>query len=426
MNTSLSSRAQRLALSGVLLFVVACGGNDTSVLLPVDDGEGSTPPPGDGSEPDGMAPASDPLYAVLTRVSAGPDAVSGILHLVPSLDVAEEVATASGYELPGGGTLAAVRGERAVLFMSYDQPTVTRYEVTPDGALEEGPTLSAASTGAQSLTFVAQPSPELVWLEAYPTLALVPLNPVTMELGEPLELPVLREGYPDSYLGAGVVRDGTLFVPVYHTDFTEGSALPGTEIVVVDAEGSNVDVVRDERCDWGAAQLVGGDIVIGATNTFGAGAYLMGSPGFKAPCLLRIPAGSTTFDPTWTKPFSDWTAPSTAADIVIVADDRAYVRVYDPALAPADPLYYWDYSYIDAWRWAVVDPGSSEPMSVLDDAPAFGRVDRFIVQGTTWTFQYSGEGLGGLSRLARLDASGFSPGLSVHGFIDGVVAVGAP
>lgn len=415
-----------VASCAALCFGVACGGKDTSVLLQPDNGAGQAPDPvEDEHDGSGTTPEPAPVYAVLTRVSAGVDAVNGMLYLVPSLEAEVEVDSATGYELPGGGTLAALGGEQSLLFLSYDQPTVTRYDVTAAGTLEMGMTLSAAGTGAQTLTFVAQSSPELVWLEAYPTLALVPLNPVTMTLGEPIELPVVREGHPDSYLGSGVVRDGKLFVPVYHTNFTEGTAVPGTELVVIDTDTRASNVIRDERCDWGAAQLVGDDIVIGATNTFGAGAYLLGSPGFKAPCLLRIPAGSTSFDSTWTKPFTDWSAPDVAADIIFVAADRAYIRVYDAALAPAAPLYYWDYSYTDAWRWGVIDPTSSEPLSLIDDAPAFGRVDRYRVEGDTWTIQYAGEGLGGRSRLSRLDESGLSVGLTFPGFVDGIVAVGA-
>mgnify|MGYP001588148740 CR=1 FL=1 len=205
-----------------------------------------------------------------------------------------------------------------------------------------------------------------------------------MELGELVELPeIYRDEFPDAYLGKGVVRNGTMFLPVYPVNFTEGTGQPGTELVAFDVEARTHTIVRDDRCDWGAPMLMCDEIVVAATDVFGASLYLQGAEGFHEPCLLRIPSGSTSFDSAWTKPFSDWTGTAVAGELIPVSDDRAYTRIYDASLTPADPLYYWDYAYADAWRWGIVDPSGDGPAIVIDTAPAFGRVDRHTVNGVT-------------------------------------------
>lgn len=86
------------------------------------------------------------------------------------------------------------------------------------------------------------------------------------------------------------------------------------------------------------------------TTALGASSFLLGAPGFKPPCLLRIGGGSTTFDPNWQQPFSAWSGDATAAELVPVTEALAYTRVYDPTLGPEQPQLYWDFASADAWR----------------------------------------------------------------------------
>src|SRR5262245_60923 len=106
-----------------------------------------------------------------------------------------------------------------------------------------------------------------------------------------------------------------------------------------------------------------------------------------APCVLRIPAGSETFDTNWKKDFTDWTGGALAGELIPVGDKTAYIRVMDETLAPTErPEDIYGYLYQPIWRWAAIDPTSDEPMRLIDGEPGVGSVFWTQFDGAAWGY----------------------------------------
>jgi hypothetical protein len=143
-----ATRVATLALCAALA-ISACGEEaPSSRASGSDNGGDGAGDPGSGAN-EGGAASREPLY-VLTSNVWGTDGAMGYLYTVPSL--ASGSATLDhAIEFGGGAWIAGRDGDRFVYVSSGDGgPTITRWEVTDDGRLEEGPTISFQQLGLAS------------------------------------------------------------------------------------------------------------------------------------------------------------------------------------------------------------------------------------------------------------------------------------
>ena len=368
------------------------------------------------------ADTESPLYAVGVTIFT-PDSELGLAYLTNDISAVARAEPSDGLPLGHGG-VKALPGERAFVHVSFDQPTATRYDITEDGTVVEGATVSTLATGGSFLYAEAVSDSGKLWMTVFPQFRVLEIDPASMTIERELDLfSELDKGYPNPLMGTGssVVRDNVLFMPVYHRNWNDVTALPITEIVALDMATGDYEILVDESCPFGSPALAGDEIIVSGTDVFGASYGLYGREDFGRPCMRRIPAGQTSFDPSF---IYDLTLAdgAPAAEVVPVSTSIALVRVFDWDLAPAPDEVedHFSYSYSDAWRWGrlLLDtPGAIEVLP--GGSPSFGRVDRFRVDGEPWSFNYT-DASEGDSTLLRLTEDGPVEGLTVTGYVNSI------
>ena len=360
-----------------------------------------------------------PLYAVASTIFTQDSAV-GAVYLVGDLSTVGEAPVSETLPL-GSGTIKAIPGEQAFLFAPFEQPTATRYDITEDGTVIEGATVSALATGGSFLNAEAVSDSGKVWMTVFPQFRLVEIDPTSMTIEQELDLfSELDKGYPNPYMGIGAsaVRDNVLFIGVYHRNFDEVTALPVTEIVALDMATGEHELLVDEDCPFGVPALAGNEIIVSGTNAFGVSYGLYGREGFDRSCMKRIPAGQTRFEPNLVRDLIAEANGAPTGEVIPVSASAALVRVFDPGLGPtpSEVEGEWSYTYSDAWRWGRLSLDSPGAIEVLSGGtPSFGRVDRFLVDGEPWSFDFTDRS--GESTLARLTEDGPEKGLTVTGYV---------
>ena len=362
------------------------------------------------------------LYAVAATIFTQ-DSAEGTIYLVDDIKTVREVSPDNSLPL-GSGTVKAIPGQRALLYMPFDEPTATRYDITDDGQILEGATVSAASTGGLFLNAEAASGSETMWLTVFPQFRLLEIDPRDMVILRELDLNAeLDRGFPDPYMGIGksAVRGDVLFMGVYHRDRTQDTALPITQIVALDMASGDYSISTDEDCPFGAPAIAGDTVIIAGTDAFGAGHVLDGTDGFSRSCMRRFSPDSNSFEAGFVKDLSMANG-ALAGEVVPVSADTGLVRVFNSSLGPRpdEVEAHWSYTYSDAWRWGTMSLDSTtSDITIIDDEdnnpPSFGRVDRFFVDNGPWSMNFVDAS--GRSTLAELTEGGPVEGLTVTGYV---------
>jgi len=135
--------------------------------LPSDGTEGSLDAlqplgPGEAGEDPSWLVSEEPLYAITTRITTTSDATHSFLLTVPAIGPGTSFDLEHAVELETDTPAFGSRGRPFVYAASASGPTVTRWRVQADGAIEPGPLLSFESLGlrrvdsAGSLAFFAR------------------------------------------------------------------------------------------------------------------------------------------------------------------------------------------------------------------------------------------------------------------------------
>lgn len=206
-------------------------------------------------------------------------------------------------ELAGNG-VAMARGKYIYVGLT-EEPTWVRYEVGAGGAIAEAGRLSLLATGAAAIDYGNAIIDEETAVSVFsdPPLAVV-WNPTEMAIVGEVDLaPLAREGY-SLEVWTTAAHDGLVYIPGRWADWDGGRVFPGVSTTIIDPKALRVvGTATDDRC------ASGGRVVFDAAGY----AYVMGdgrnysiqmfanASGGTAPqnCLLRIPPGSTTFDPSY-------------------------------------------------------------------------------------------------------------------------------
>lgn len=352
------------------------------------------------------------------------DTTQPSLYFVDDLATPTQLDGAGSVETRENGFVTSGGAEGRFLHVSYDTPRVERFDLVDSGPVSAG-VLDFSETGAPSGGAALAVRRDLVFI--LPGAAtIVAIDPEGMRIVSIIELPdLVREGFPTTYFGTPVLRGNKLYAPYLYQNLDEDSSLAETVLVEVDVDTLQARVLRDERCGFTAVDLSpSGDLYL-TTAQQGASFHLVGRPATPEPCLLRIQAGSDEIDPDFLVRHSSWTDGRPANDLVVVADDVAYViAAYTERLQIDAVTTRADITFADAWRWWRVDPRRGDRGTELSDrAWTTGRYETLRFGEQRLTFEYLDSESLSSSTLVAMTRDGFVPGLSVPGFITGIAAL---
>lgn len=397
--------------------------NRTSLLLPLLALAACTPP----TEPDPTpGDPSAPAYIAATRVWDD-TTITSYFHVIGSLDAGTSVDTSKALEVPGSARLYTLPDVGWFAVGGGESPTITRYVLDENDALQAEETISLQPYGVQSLwDTIYLVSPTKAYYPDRDGAQLIVWNPSAMEVTGTISLPeTVREGYLANYSYAALRRDDQLLFSVGWFDWAEtDSILPETGLVVINTTDDTVARVDvDDRCG-GITQPVtmgSGDVYF-VSSALAAAAHRLGRLS-TAPCALRVQAGSDRFDTDYALALADLTEGALAGEPVPGPAGSIFLRVFDESLAEVDTEgYTWGITGQLAWHWSRWDVTSNSATRLAGLEPSTADVVWFEVDGrvygTETTDDYSE------TTLVELTAEGGpKAAMTAPGFLHGLARV---
>jgi hypothetical protein len=381
--------------------------------------------PGAGGEP---GTSTEPLYAIAST-SFGAEGETSYVALVPSLSAGTSIDYDRVLEVAGGASLFGRSGERFFGLGKGEEPTITRFDVGADGVLVESGTLSLMAYGISSTWFDPGLVPILSETKAYvidsSEMQVIVWDPSTMTVtgSFPLE-GVALPGHETLFEPDPTLRDGQLLVAALHNqkDVTASVAT----LVVLDVVGDRLErVVHDDRCGglWDSVLDSRGDLYLATGVWDAAQNRTLGDAVSGKPCLLRVKAGQTEFDPGYFAEMSTLAAGQAAGALVAGVGDEAFIKVLDETGLGAIGAESFDEVWAGAhWQWWRVQLGADGTAEVTDSLPlsaaASGMLSvdgKAFVRNTTADF--------GETTLLDMSGSEPRPELTLRGFPYGIVRV---
>ncbi len=385
---------------------------------------------GCGSDPATLAGANHsshgPLYLISTSVLTN-DLSTSYLAVVDSLAAGPQLQLDNAMEFGNGGRAFGAPKAGVVYVTSYDDPTLTEVTVQADGTLAKGRVLSFQqqgifdTTGANVLHFI---SPGKAYFVSQETQEIVVWDPSEMTVVKtiPLEIPLLPTStflrfYPQPIL----VGDKLVLIS---SESDDNDIYAPSVITVVDYEQDRVlSNERESRCPALGNSAVDsrGDRYF-AQDNYAVAVHFKFPETAPAPCMLRIRAGETSFDPDWTRTLDGELGTSIWTGATPGADGKFYVQAIAedaPAVIAAEEPYEVDVA--QPWAWYSMTDGNAEPQAVTGDYPATAPLFPDILLGDTRYVTVWDET--DTTLLDLTSASAPRKALPVRGFVYNIVQV---
>lgn len=393
-------------------------------------GEAGTPGQGDGGEHDagaggtGAGEPGPPVYAMTSNVW-GTDGATGYLYTLPSL-VEGEPSLDRAIELPGGAWLTGRTGEPYVYVSSGEGgPTITRWEVSAQGELKKGPTISFAAHGlTNGIRFGTAPivSATKAYLLDAENGWVVTWNPSDMEVGEVIELDLEeRDGVPAT-LSSIVAREDRVFVTAaWESDWKWSES---ARIIAIDPATDEIVGNLDEtRCaELSVTSRASDGTIYFGPHAFAASARTVLGAGFgTGSCALRVLPTGGEIDGAWEIDLSELAGGSPAGSFMLASDDVGFFRVFYQNEIGATPENWNDTLAMPAYRWWRWSIGADEAEEIPDQDLTL-EASHYEVDGKVFLGNPSEDWSS--TTLVELDAEGeLENGVTVQGSPGGVVRV---
>ncbi len=356
----------------------------TAVLLGAcgDDGDKDSSSEEEGHEHDdageshedadaGPTPAR---YVFATQVFTGDTAVTQI--------VASDTATPGKLSLsdslavPGRAIVAASGEDNYVFVGSGDSPVLKRYELSEDGELDEGPSVSfqgkgVAGIGEYQTQFQFISKTKAYYFDAKSAQAVV-WNPETMRVTSSIDLSELASpNHIIAFASTPARRGSQVVMPVGFRSLNNAQIIKEAAIVLIDGDDDSVTIARDDRCGYvrDAVALSDGTIYA-ATEAYGSAVHRLNSANAEPPCLLRIPAGKKSFDPNFHVALNELADGKTAGSLAVLPSGETYVKVLDEKLTNIMPMTSpRALASAPAWTWSQITLGDSPKLKAVPALP---------------------------------------------------------
>jgi hypothetical protein len=269
-----------------------------------------------------------------------------------------------------------------VYVTSSEAGTMTEVTFAPDGSARLGRVLSFANLGIGSTSggnVNYHVSPTKAYFVSQETLEVVVWNPEAMELVTTVPLGLEPEPpFSDVVFHQQPIVVGDQLVLV-SSDYGDVPG-PGSTVTVFDTASDRVvSSAREPRCQAILQSSVDAEGVrYFASSSYLAGLHFLVPDSVPAPCMLRMRAGETAFDPTWSRALDGdlgtriWTGVSPAAN------GRVYVHgIAEDAPAVAQATDAIEVSNAQPWAWYSIAGGDGAPIPTetpLAHPPLFGSM----------------------------------------------------
>jgi hypothetical protein len=376
----------------------------------------------------GPGASDEPLYAI-EGTSFGAEGETSYVALVPSLGAGTSIDYSRVLEVPGGASVFGRSGGRFFGLGKGQEPTITRFDVGADGVPVEAGTLSLLAYGISNTWFDPGLVPILSDTKAYvidsSQMQVIVWDPSTMTVtgSFPLDGVALAD-HRTLFEPDPTLRDGQLLVVALHN--REDVTASVSTLFVLDLEADRLErVARDERCGglWDSVLDSRGDLYLATGVWDAAQNRTLGATVSGAPCLLRVNAGQTEFDPGYFVELSTLAGGRTAGGLVGGTGDQAFVKVLDETGLGEIGAESFDEVWSGAhWQWWRMDLGSSAPAAIISSQPLSAAVSGVLsVDGTVFVRNSNADS----SETTLLDMSADEPraGLTLRGFPYGIVRV---
>jgi hypothetical protein len=366
---------------------------------------------------DDAPPDVTPAFAVMYQVYDDTGS-SSYLALLESLD--DEIDPATSREFPGGR--AFLRVYNGWIFVGdATTPNVTRFSIAEDGSLVEDGTISFANYGLQagSIDEWAQEfiSPTKAYLFDSASATHVVWNPTTMEItGEIAPAPeLLRDGFSVETSPAAV-RGDRLYRSIFWANYETAEYSQDQILAVYDVDTDElIDTVVETRCpNPGNLTFVDEAGTIYFSNwIWPVAGTLMHDR--AANCVLRIPSGTDTFDPSWSLDYAALSGGHHGAMFSYLGGGDALVSIFDETMTTfdetTDPWVLVGSSYWSIWR-VDVEGGTGAPVSGIPlNAGAYTPV---VVDGRAFVMVPDSDW--SKTQLYEIEGDAATPGLVVPGW----------
>ncbi|KFE66580.1 hypothetical protein [Hyalangium minutum] len=311
----------------------------------------------DKQEPDDNTPTDTPLYAITTQIVTT-DTPQSYIVLTDTLDVSGELKLENAIELPGRALGVGIPKSRSLFVGGSENATVTRYNLTSDGRLEKGATVSFEGKGVASIGEYHNQFQFISETKAYyfdgRTAQVIIWNPTDMSVTGSIALPdVTVSGALLSFATHPIRRGDQVIVPMGWRPTTGIGITKQAGVVVVDSKTDTAKVVTDTRCGYVRDGVLGADgKVYLATEVYGAAVYRVAGGDTPVPCLLRFDPQSLTFDGTFYQELSALTKGGTVGSLLPGPNNTAYLRVFDESLFQVQQgTHPRVLASASAWKW---------------------------------------------------------------------------
>ena len=313
-----------------------------------------TEPPGPGT---GLDP-SKPVYALTTQLITTDDPQSYVI-LTDSVDHPETLSLEQAIELPGRSLGVGIPKSGALFVGGNEGRTVTRYNLTSDGRLEQGATVSFESKGVASIgeyqhqfQFVSES--KAYYFDGRTAQAII-WNPKDMTLTGSINLSgITVEGTILTFSTQPIQLENQVIMPLGWRPATGVGITPQAGVVVIDTRTDTAAIVKDTRCGYVRDGVMGADgMLYLATEVYGSAVRRVAGGETPVPCLLRFNPSTLAFDPSFHVRLDTLVGGATAGSLLPGPQaGTAYLRVFDESLFEVKAgVHPRTMASAPAWKW---------------------------------------------------------------------------
>lgn len=339
-------------------------GGEPAVTPEGGNGEGGTP-----VEPAGA------VYALTTQVFGETEDQSYVL-LTHELAADTKLSLSDAVvEIAGRALGTGPEGSGRLYVASDLGPTVTRYDLSDDGKLAGGSSISFLGKGVTSLgeyggQFQYVSDNKAYWFDG-PTAQVVVWDPSAMKVTGSIPLTTLAAANQTLTFSAAPIRQGNKLYAF--AAWREGLAITSrAAVVIVDTKTDQATIVEDTRCGYARDGVLADDgYLYIATEAFGSAAYHLNHDN-PVPCMLRLDTKTDELDATFKVTLSQLFEGKDAGSLVVGPNNQAFLRVLDPKAIPDGVTNPRVLAGVPAWSWYKLTPGAEPAVSAIKNVELAG------------------------------------------------------